>query len=182
MTVGAVLGYAGTPLRDALPSTWRVVPSALARQSSELRETRSTSFYTDAAKAADSSNPALPADAGALVLAASRADLSGTVRFDVGDGTGPNGSNGSSGAGGRGGQAYFASDRIVVGPKGTGADAGALSLTVDQLNRLGAETLVLGATPGMPAGAPSVASAGQQPISLDVRAALPSVNRYGICS
>ncbi|MBQ1767339.1 MAG: filamentous hemagglutinin N-terminal domain-containing protein, partial [Aquincola sp.] len=71
--VGAVTGSAGTALRDALSSTWRITPSDKARLSSEVRETTATKFYTQAAQAADQPRPPLPADGGTLVLAAQQA-------------------------------------------------------------------------------------------------------------
>jgi hypothetical protein len=153
VVVGALTATLGSTQQDALPASWRFTPSALARRSSEIRETTSTQAISRDPLRNGDPVPRLPADAGALVLAAQSATLAGSVRFDVAD------------TSARGGLAFVAAERIVVD---TAPQAGALVLSAETLNGIGAQTLVLGAVPGVGAGvldvqAGEVSVAGGQP-------------------
>lgn len=140
--VGGRLADAGTGFADALTQTFRLVPSAVARRSSEIRIAEASDFFTALAEREGRVVPRLPRDAGTLQIAAGEAALAAQVRFDV-----PAPAAGE--AAGRGGEVQIAAERIHVGggAGGSGAaapEAGTLALDSAQLNAFGAASLLLG--------------------------------------
>lgn len=135
--VGARLSTEGTGVAE-LPSTWRLTPSRVARQSSEIRLTSADTEFTDRATQAGSVAPERVNDAGTLVLATQDTTLNGEVLF--------NAARDAAGAAlGRGGRAEFAAQAIQVGGAQTAQDGtGTLYLSAEQLNSLGADTVILG--------------------------------------
>lgn len=131
--VGARLSTAGTGAVDALTSTWRISTVAQARRRSEIRETTANTWLAQLAQRAAIAVAERPLDAGSLTLETTQAQLSGEVDLSA-----------DADAGGRGGQAAFVAEQIQVGPVHA-ASGEALQLDLDTLNRLGAETLLLGA-------------------------------------
>ncbi|MBT9487474.1 MAG: filamentous hemagglutinin N-terminal domain-containing protein, partial [Rubrivivax sp.] len=146
-SVGAVLTAQGaaTPLASSA-SRWRVTPSAVARRASEIVTTTATSASSAAALRDGTALPPLPADAGALVVAATVADLAGQVRL----------APASSAA--QGGQVYVAAEQMTVGGARETDNTNVLWLDPAQLSALQAGRLVLGAVPG------------DEPGTVDVRA------------
>lgn len=128
--VGGVMGYRGTGRQDAMPSTFQVMPKAVAQRYSEIRESQADTFFNNQAAARDLAAPRGTRDGGALNLLATRLSLQGTTLFN------PQGD-------GLGGELNIASNRILVGD---GRDAGpdVLSLDVAQLNATGASSIMLG--------------------------------------
>ncbi|MFZ2991031.1 filamentous hemagglutinin N-terminal domain-containing protein, partial [Ideonella sp.] len=122
------------------PGTWRITPQTVALKSSEIRSTSANSEFASRASVAGVARPELLNDAGTLSVAASTAALDGEFDFAV--------LRDQAGAAlGRGGRAEFAADRIQVVQQAT-AQEGVLSLTASQLNQLGADSVLLGATSG----------------------------------
>ncbi len=140
--VGARLADAGTGFAQALSSTWRITPLAVARQSSEIREANASTFFNDRATRAGEVAPRLPVDAGTLTIATQSATLGGATLFnrptDVPAGAVP----------GRGGEVQIAADRILVTDQIVPSVTGVLALQTAQLNAMGADTLLLGAQRG----------------------------------
>uniref|UniRef100_UPI00118121AD filamentous hemagglutinin N-terminal domain-containing protein n=1 Tax=Pelomonas sp. KK5 TaxID=1855730 RepID=UPI00118121AD len=136
--IGARLVDAGTSFGAALSSTWRVMSSAQAHQRSELDLSDANSFFAD-------SRPALPVDAGRLVLNAAAMQFDASIAFAASRVDAAPGST-TPALVGRGGEAFVVSRDIVVG-SATGQAGDALLLSTDMLNRLGAQTLVIGAAP-----------------------------------
>ncbi|WP_374673712.1 filamentous haemagglutinin family protein [Ideonella sp.] len=138
--LGGRLSTAGTGIADARATTWRVSTGAQARERSEIRETRANVHFSEQAAHDGVGVGERPMDAGTLSLTTTRARLDG--RIDMAGGT-------SGSVGGRGGRAEFVADEVVVSADGEAAGDGALHLSVDTLNGLGAQTLVLGARSGV---------------------------------
>ncbi|WP_415840546.1 filamentous hemagglutinin N-terminal domain-containing protein, partial [Roseateles saccharophilus] len=140
--VGALLADAGTQLRSALPSTWSVQTSAQALKHSEIRTTTLDGFFSAAAQRDGAPIPALSTDAGRLVVSSQTLDLGLTLQGAPGTTPQPSG----DALPGRGSQVYLAASAMQLG--GSAPDASTLLLDPAQLNSLGANLLVLGATPG----------------------------------
>lgn len=120
---------------EARNSTFLVVPGETLRNYSEYDEVIASRVFADAALKAEAVRPQLAADAGQLVLAASRA-LTLDGNFDL-----------RAGEGGRGGLVDIASASIAVVAEGAGpADGYALSIEGNALSAMGAQSLLLGGT------------------------------------
>ncbi|HSI59102.1 MAG TPA: filamentous hemagglutinin N-terminal domain-containing protein, partial [Ideonella sp.] len=139
LLVGARLRDAGTGFGDALTSTWQVMDTATALRHSEIRTYDAGDVFAARATKAGTAAPPLPNDAGTLVVRATRARLEGEGRFSAAvDDAGR--------ALGQGGRAEFVAENIQVDAGNVTADDGVLHLSAANLNRLGAQTVVLGAT------------------------------------
>lgn len=138
--VGGRFGSSFDGREDARTSTFLVMSGETVRRYSEFREASMVASFAAKAAAAGAVVPPLPADAGQLALTAHQA-----VRLD--------GSfNLAAGPGGRGGTADIASQSIAVVADGSAPVAGyALTIGAGALNRIGAESLLLGGTRGAPA-------------------------------
>jgi filamentous hemagglutinin family protein len=150
--VGARLGTAGTGIADARPSAFVVTPSAVARQSSEIRTTSANAFFATAAQRDGRETPRLAADAGALNIAAQQLDLAGDIAL--------------SASAGRGGELNIASERILVAESTVPQD-GVLWLTPDQINRAGAASVMLGGVRTQAADGTRVAQTVASEVTLD---------------
>lgn len=130
--VGATLSTLGVGASAAPPATYEVMSQAVARRSSEIRESDADSFFAGKAAAADQAAPRGTAQGGTLNLAATRLSLEGRALFKVG------------------GELNISSDKIRVVADGTAAGAAAtdhpdsLILTADQLNATNVGSLMLG--------------------------------------
>lgn len=126
--VGAVLGTTGVKTGNAQPSAFVVMSSQTARRYSEIKTTKLDSYFADKAATAGVAAPRLAADAGRLAIAASQASLNGAIKF-------------AHDKSALGGLLDLSSSNIHVG---AGNLAGALNITYDQLNKTGADSVVLG--------------------------------------
>ena len=120
---------------------WEIAPSAVVRARAEYQDSFASQFLPRGALEHDAAVPRLPADAGSLVLAASRTlDLKGKVNarpLAKADGT----------ALGRGGLVDISSpqDILIAGPNADlGAADDALVLNSADLSNFGAESLLVG--------------------------------------
>ncbi|NDY93194.1 filamentous hemagglutinin N-terminal domain-containing protein, partial [Ideonella livida] len=118
---------------DPLSSTWQLIPREVALRASEIRSTSANAEFVRRATLAGSAAAERPLDAGTLGVAAGQVALSGAVDFDAA-------------TGGRAGRAEFSARQVAVVADGAAPVAGALTLTVGQLNALGAGAVVLGGT------------------------------------
>lgn len=139
-----VSGYhvnAATRERDARTSGFDIVSGAYALDSTQSTHTLAqysvtgaNTFFTSQAKTNDVTTPRLPADAGSLAInVTGSAQLQGALAA-----TAPNGY--------RGGSVDITAPDLFVTGKPVDAPAGTVVLDVNQLNQLGAESLLLGAT------------------------------------
>ncbi|MEW6644686.1 MAG: filamentous hemagglutinin family protein [Pseudomonadota bacterium] len=130
-----VTGYrtvANTAIRDPLASLFVVTPGAVVRQQSQYAETTVGQFFRAQAIAANAIVPRLPADAGRFVLSALNGiDFQGQGDF-------------SYGPGGRAGQADIVGSRLAIIGKGDVAGTGFIAITDDFINRLGAQSVLIG--------------------------------------
>jgi filamentous hemagglutinin family protein len=133
-----VLGYrvsGNTGKQDPLAAEFLVTPGSVIRQESQFDESTVGQVFAAQAAAAGIAAPALPADAGYLVLvAASSLNFQGTGDFSVGKG-------------GRGGQADIVGTNLFI--TGSAADAvptGDVALSDATLNNIGAQSLLVGGT------------------------------------
>lgn len=130
LTAGrTVFGTAG--LGDARWSSFRLASGSVVRQSTEYGEYRASSFFADKAKAAGEATPVLPADGGNLVVdVGSELLLKGDFLF--------------GGSGRRGKLDVAADELVIVGKEGDATPAGAVKVSVADLLRTGAGSLLLG--------------------------------------
>ena len=139
-----VSGYhvnAATGQRDARTSGFDIVSGTYALDSTQSTHTLAqysitgaNTFFASQAKTNNAPTPRLPADAGSLAInATGSAQLQGTLAA-----TAPTGY--------RGGTVDITAPDLFVTGKPADAPAGAVVLDVNQLNQLGAESLLLGAT------------------------------------
>ena len=132
MIVAGYRNVAGTSVRDARWSGFLVAPGALARTQASYSDTYANAFFAAAALASGDLAPRLPVDAGqAFVLSASRSLV---LSADM---------NLGAGRGGRGAVVDIDAPSIEVVSQ-IGAADGFLQLEADALNRLGADSLLLG--------------------------------------
>lgn len=129
-------GVAGTAIADARWSGFAVTPGSVARTQSEYHDSYANNFFTAQAAANGTLTPLLPVDAGKLVVTANGAGATLAL-----DGT----FNAQHGAGGRGAQV----DLNVTGAgfdivNGARAPNGLVQLDVNALNKIGAESLLIG--------------------------------------
>ncbi len=118
---------------DARTSGWFVNSGAVVRTKSEYQEYTAGRFFGDLASRNGADAPMLPADAGRIAFDATRTlTLDGLVKL----GAAP---------GGRRGKADISAPEIeVTANDGQAVAAGAVRLNADDLNALGAESLLLG--------------------------------------
>ncbi|MGO4717334.1 two-partner secretion domain-containing protein, partial [Bradyrhizobium sp. 2TAF24] len=130
-----VTGYrtvANTAIRDPLASLFVVTPGAVVRQQSQYAETTVGQFFRAQAIAANAIVPRLPVDAGRFVLSAANGiDFQGQGDF-------------SFAPGGRAGEADIVGTRLAVIGKGDVAGAGFTAITDDFINRIGAQSILIG--------------------------------------
>jgi filamentous hemagglutinin family protein len=140
--VAGVRTIAGTDIADSRTIGVAVHPGSYARQLAEYRNSRGNDFFTRAAAAIDAPAPPLARDGGALQLLVGGAlDLSGTVNLapDKGDPAKPEDD-------GRGGRLDLSAERLrIVGTVGALVD-GIVEVAAGVLNRLGADSVLLGGT------------------------------------
>jgi filamentous hemagglutinin family protein len=141
---------AGTDILDSRTSSFIVAPGSVVRfQSQYLETTANAFFYAAAASQAAAAGTAvtvnLPADAGQIDLISSDTmQLNGKINFAATQFVSGKDSNGKDILrSGTGGIAAIEAQQIEV-VAAEGAPDGALQLTADSLNALGASTLILG--------------------------------------
>ena len=149
LLIGARLATSGTDQIDARPGSFTITPSALARESSEIRVTASQPYFSAAAQRNGDTVPRLAADAGTLNLRTQQLVLQGQLGFA---------------SSGRSGELNIASQDIVVSAD-TSGHGDALVLTPNQINRSGAGSVLLG-------GVRSQGSDGRRPCGGELRAVL----------
>ena len=116
-----------------LMQRFEIAPASTFRQRATYEVYEATPFLGDAARARDFAVPRLPGDAGQLSLSATSSMV---LNGRVGSGTL---------AGGLGALVDLSSPGdILINADGTGGGAGVLALSVSQLNRFGAESLLVG--------------------------------------
>lgn len=129
-----VAGYrtvAGTDIRDGRNSGFVVRPGDYARQIAEYRDFLASDFVPQRAEQLEIAVPRLPTDAGSLVIAGQTAiTLEGELLAAAADG-------------GNGARVDIIADDLRVVDETNGA-SGAVELSVNSLNNLGAESLLLG--------------------------------------
>ena len=81
LLIGARLATSGTDQIDARPGSFTITPSALARESSEIRVTASQPYFSAAAQRNGDTVPRLAADAGTLNLRTQQLVLQGQLGF-----------------------------------------------------------------------------------------------------
>lgn len=129
--VAAVSGVAGmSPNASTTASAYTVMSSEVARRYSEIKTTSLDDFQTAKATKAGTSLPALAKDAGRLSVIANSLQLDGQIQF-------------AHAAGARGGQLDVAAAQIHVGSE-SGTANGVLNLSYEQLNKVGADSILLG--------------------------------------
>ncbi len=140
-TNGSVIvsGYrtvAGTGLRDSQTSGWDVMPGSYAYQEAPYTLTSANGFFAAQAKASQVTTPSLPADAGSVAIQITgAAQLSGMLLGTPADK-------------GRGASLDLTATDLYIGSNPAGMPTGASYVTVDpaQLDALGAQSILLGAT------------------------------------
>jgi hypothetical protein len=116
-----------------LMQRFEIAPASTFRQRATYEVYEATPFLGDAARARDFAVPRLPGDAGQLSLSATSSMV---LNGRVGSGTL---------AGGLGALVDLSSPGdILINADGTGGGVGVLALSVSQLNRFGAESLLVG--------------------------------------
>jgi filamentous hemagglutinin family protein len=134
-----ISGYrtvAGSGTRDSQTSGWDVTPGSYAYQEAQYTLTSANTFFAAQAVANDTATPRLPEDAGSLSLeVTSAAQLAGNLLS-------------SPAEGGRGGTLDLTATNLYIGANPADAPAGGSYVTIDpaQLDALGAQSILLGAT------------------------------------
>ena len=134
-----VSGYrtvAGTGIRDSQTSGWDVMPGSYAYQEAQYTLTSANSFFAAQAVTNNVPAPRLPGDAGGLTIeVTSAAELAGRLVSTPADG-------------GRGGTLDLTATNLYIGANAADAPSGASYVTIDpsQLDAVGAESILLGAT------------------------------------
>jgi filamentous hemagglutinin len=154
--VAARFGTAGTSVLDSLTSTVLVASDAVVRTQSQYTNTYGNAYFTALAAANQPAGgqialPQLPADAGQLALSASQSlTLNGTLNLAAGSFVSGTTSSGNpiTQQGQGGDVAVSALNLAVVDSIANQAAAapGTVQLDVHQLDKLDAETLILGAS------------------------------------
>ena len=144
--MGGRIGEAGTGFSNSLTQSFKVLTSTQASAYSEIDQANANDYFGAQAAAKGVAAPALPTDAGVLVIAAGQLDLKGTTLFALPTVTTTSGTGASATTTtttvGRGGELDIAADNIQVGGTPTAADV--LALSPDDLNATGASLIVLG--------------------------------------
>lgn len=134
-----VSGYrtvAGTGIRDSQTSGWDVVSGSYAYQEAQYTLTSANSFFAAQANTNNVPAPRLPGDAGGLAIqVTSAAQLAGSLLSTPADG-------------GRGATLDLTATNLYIGANPADAPSGTSYVTIDpaQLDALGAESILLGAT------------------------------------
>lgn len=138
---------AGTSVVDGRTSAFLLTPAAVVRTQSEYSDSYANVFFNNAALTAGTVPVNLPADAGQLTLgASSNLSIAGTINFAPGQFVaGRDGQGHDIVQTGTGGIAAIVAAQIEVTSGATAPD-GALQVTADALNQLGASTIILGAS------------------------------------
>lgn len=140
-TNGSVIvsGYrtvAGTGLHDSQTSGWDVMPGSYAYQEAPYTLTSANTFFAAQAKTNSVTTPGLPEDAGSLAIRLTGgAQLAGTLVGTPADG-------------GRGATLDLTATDLYIASNSAGAPTNASYVTIDpaQLDALGAQSILLGAT------------------------------------
>ena len=158
--VAGRFGIAGTSILDSLTSTVDVASNATVNTLSQYTNTYANAFFSSAAATAGTTAPSLPADAGQLLLSASNSlalnGAAGSINFARGSFASTNAAGQPITVQGLGGDVSITAPSIeVVDAVGAAAPAASatagtlpapLQLSVQALNNLDAQTLILGAT------------------------------------
>ena len=134
-----VSGYravAGTGIRDSQTSGWDVVPGSYAYQEAQYTLTSANSFFAAQANTNNVPAPRLPGDAGGLAIqVTSAAQLAGSLLSTPAND-------------GRGATLDLTAANLYIDANPADAPSGASYVTIDpaQLDALGAESILLGAT------------------------------------
>jgi filamentous hemagglutinin len=132
--VSGYLTSAGSSTRSSLTSGFEITPGSFAQQEAQYNLTSANDFFASEAATAGLTTPQIPADAGSLVIAASQsANLQGRLL-------------GTPATGARGATVDFTAANIFVTNDPSNAPAGYVALNVSQIDQLGAQSIVLGAT------------------------------------
>jgi filamentous hemagglutinin len=148
---GARFGIAGTNVLGSLSSSVRVSPTSVVHTQSQYAESYANLFFSQQAAASKSAAPQLPADAGELLLSVTNSlNLLGPIGFGVGQFvSGKDATGNPIMQQGQGGDVAITGRNLVVVDSLAGQPAsapGTVDLDVQQLDNLGAQTLILGAS------------------------------------
>jgi hypothetical protein len=130
LRVGAHLGTAGTSEATALPAAFDITPSAVARESSEIRTAASTAYLQAEALRKGVDVPRLARDAGTLNVAASQLGLGGQIAL-------------GAATGGRAGDLGIASQAVEIRSIPMSGST-ALQLSPEGINASGAGRVIIG--------------------------------------
>lgn len=158
--VAGRFGIAGTSILDSLTSTVDVASNATVNTLSQYTTTYANAFFSSAAATAGTTAPSLPADAGQLLLSASNSlalnGAAGSINFARGSFSSTNAAGQPITVQGLGGDVSITAPSIEVVDAVTATAPAALAtagtmpaplqLSVQELNNLDAQTLILGAT------------------------------------
>jgi filamentous hemagglutinin len=134
VVMAGALEYGLTGLGATRSSGFNVIAGSYASREASYTTTSANTFFENQAATVGVTAPRLPADAGAVVLAATTsASLGATI------------DSSHSAAGSRGGVVEIVGSDLYVSADGASAPLGSIALSAVALNSLGAETLVLGA-------------------------------------
>jgi filamentous hemagglutinin len=145
--VAARFGLAGTAVEDSLTSTILVAPQSTVLSQSQYTNSYANTFFSSAAQQNQTATPALPADAGQLLLSATTSlSIAGTLNLARGSYVSGTDSNGKpivqQGAGGD--VAIAAQNLLIDDAPNAAVPAGTVQLSVQQLDNLDTQTLLLG--------------------------------------
>ncbi len=174
--VAGRFGVAGTSTLDSLTSSVLVASDAIVRTHSQYTDSYANVFFNDAAVAAKTAAPQLPADAGQLLLSASSSlNLLGSIDFTSGQFVAGKDANGKPIVQqGQGGDVAITGQNLIVVDTLNGQAPtvpGTVNLDVHQLDNLDAQTIILGASSAnTPAG--RQLSVGSQTVELQNTTAL----------
>ncbi len=144
--VAGVRTIAGTGTADSRTTGFAIRPGSSARQLAEYRDNFGNTFFTQKAAALDQPAPPVARDAGALQFVVGDAlNLGGTLRLLADEGEPANPDDG-----GRGGRLDLSAERlrIVATVSGIASDFASdiVEVAADVLNRIGADSVLLGGT------------------------------------
>ncbi len=151
-SAAARFGVSGTDVLDSRTSTVLITPDSVVRTQSQYTDSYANTFFSSAAASAKTATPSLPADAGQLILSGTSMTLDGSVALSAGSYTSGTDTSGKPiTQQGLGGVVSILADNIVVTDCSVSSvtdcsTPGTLYLDTRSLDKLGAETLVLGAT------------------------------------
>jgi hypothetical protein len=167
----ARMGTAGTSELSSLTSSVLVASDSTVRSESQYTNSYANTFYSAAATASDAAAPRLPADAGQLQLSVTHdLALNGAINFATGSFVSGTTSSGApvtqQGLGGD--VAITAQNIVVVDPAAVQkpVPADTVPLSVQQLDNLDAQTLILGATSSSTPAGEELSLSGTQSVEL----------------